>query len=252
MGRSIGEDERAAAELLRGRGWGVEAPMQFRSDMEEGFFALWRRVEPFTMTSLERGYALYRSVLHLLNRKLPGSFIECGVWKGGSALLMALTILAEGATPRDIYLFDTFRGMPEPGEEDKIAWSGESVKGRWKRQDFADWAVGRKEVAERILSTGYPPHRLHLVEGDVEETLLPFSRETGPVALLRLDTDWYASTRVELEVLYPRLQRGGVLIIDDYGHFTGARKAVDDYFGEREDVPLLSRVDYTGRVGVKP
>ena len=96
-------------------------------------------------------------------------------------------------------------------------------------------------------STGYPPEWVAYVEGLVEETIT----RSAPtrIALLRLDTDWYESTHHELVHLYPQLERGGVLIVDDYGHFAGARKAVDEYFAD--DPILLSRIDYTGRMAVK-
>src|SRR5690606_24776929 len=100
-----------------------------------------------------------------------------------------------------------------------------------------------------MVSTGYPMERCHFVEGKVEDTI----PATVPdrISLLRLDTDWYESTRHELEHLWPLLQPGGVLIIDDYGHFEGARKAVDEYFLDRSDAPLLNRIDYTGRIAIK-
>jgi hypothetical protein len=106
-----------------------------------------------------------------------------------------------------------------------------------------------EEVRAAVLSTGYPAERVHMVEGKVEDTLPGAAPER--IAVLRLDTDWYASTKHEMEQLYPRLSPGGVLILDDYGHYEGARQAVDEYFAEHGGRPLLSRVDYTGRVGVK-
>lgn len=99
-------------------------------------------------------------------------------------------------------------------------------------------------------STGYPPERIHLVPGRVEDTVPAQAPER--IALLRLDTDWYASTKHELDHLYPRLSDGGVLIVDDYGHFEGARRAVDDYLAEQAEPLLLNRIDYTGRIAVKP
>jgi hypothetical protein len=109
--------------------------------------------------------------------------------------------------------------------------------------------VPAEVVRERVESTGYPPERIHLIEGRVEDTL----PATAPdrLALLRLDTDWYASTRHELLHLYPLLGDGGVLIVDDYGHYEGARQAVDEYFAERGETVLLQRIDYTGRMAVK-
>jgi predicted O-methyltransferase YrrM len=92
---------------------------------------------------------------------------------------------------------------------------------------------------------------VRFVEGDVVQSLKIESNLPESISVLRLDTDWYESTRAELEVLYPRLSPGGVLIIDDYGHWGGAKKAVDEYFRGRPK-PLLQYTDYTGRMGVKP
>jgi hypothetical protein len=100
-----------------------------------------------------------------------------------------------------------------------------------------------------MATTGYPADKLVFVKGRVEDTL-PGSAPAA-VALLRLDTDWYQSTRHELEHLYPRLAAGGVLVLDDYGSFEGARKAVDEYFAEYDIGPYLHRVDSTGRIAVK-
>ncbi|MCW2967337.1 MAG: macrocin O-methyltransferase, partial [Solirubrobacteraceae bacterium] len=105
------------------------------------------------------------------------------------------------------------------------------------------------DVRNTVLGTGYPPERIHFVRGPVEETLPEHAPER--LALLRLDTDWYESTRAEMEHLYPRLSDGGVLIIDDYGHWDGARRAVEEHFAANGDAPLLHRIDYTGRIGIK-
>jgi hypothetical protein len=106
------------------------------------------------------------------------------------------------------------------------------------------------EVRATLARTGHADDRLHLVPGLVEETIP--AQVPDRIALLRLDTDWEASTAHELAHLWPRVAPGGVLIVDDYGHWRGARRAVDAYFHGREDAPLLLRVDYTGRVSVRP
>lgn len=244
------DEQRALADRLDASGWGVVPPDQFRIDIEPEFIELWESISAYTMTSLERAYALYRSVRYVARRGIPGDFVECGVWRGGSCMLMAKTLLAfatEAASlDRTIYLYDTFTGMTEPGDEDIIAWNGRSVRERFER--FASWAVCREEVEANLQSTGYPPERLRFVEGDIVETLESVRPES--IALLRLDTDWYASTAAELDALYPLLVPGGVIIIDDYGHFKGARKAVDEYFAVHPE-PLFLRADYTGRVAVK-
>jgi hypothetical protein len=107
-----------------------------------------------------------------------------------------------------------------------------------------------EDVQANMARSSYPSQRIHLVKGPVESTIPGVAPDD--IALLRLDTDWYESTRHELEHLFPRLVPGGVLIIDDYGHWQGARQAVDEYLA-KSDVPiLLNRVDYTGRIAVIP
>jgi O-methyltransferase len=119
-----------------------------------------------------------------------------------------------------------------------------------RRRSGSSWMEASiEDVKQNMLSTGYPTEQLHFIKGDVQETI----PATVPdrIALLRLDTDWYASTLHELQHLYPLLVPGGVLIIDDYGHFDGARQAVDEYFAEQGTPILLHRLDYTGRMIVK-
>lgn len=238
------------AALLRKEGWGTIPPEQYASDIEKSFSKIWSAVKPFTMTYLERGYALYKTVEYLCRNRIPGDFAECGVWKGGSSMLMALSLLDFDDTSRRLCLYDTYSGMTEPTREDVIAWNNKSVSERWEGGNFGSWAIGEEEVAMNMNSTGYPRELIRYVAGDVCETL--DSNVPESLALLRLDTDWYRSTAKELEVLYPRLVPGGVLIVDDYGHFKGARQAVDEYFEGIGFFPYLHRSDYTGRVLIKP
>ena len=146
--------------------------------------------------------------------------------------------------------------MTEPTSEDVIAWNNRKVIEKWEedragvKDNFGSWSVEREEVAVNMRSTGYPQELITYVVGDVCTTLDVHVPES--ISLLRLDTDFYRSTVKELEVLYPKLVSGGVLIVDDYGHFKGARQAVDEYFEAAGFFPYLSRVDYTGRVIIKP
>ncbi len=238
---------------LKEKGYGIIPPEQYLSDMEKDFLDIWSTANLFTMTSIERGYALFKTVEYIVKNKIPGDFVECGVWKGGSCMIMAMTLELFEDTNRKIYLYDTYEGMPKPTAEDVITWNGRSVLEKWeedisgKKDNFGSWAVGLEEVKANISNCNYPSDNFIFVPGDVAETL----KEIKPdkIALLRLDTDWYASTVLELEILYPVLVERGALIIDDYGHFDGARKAVDEYFQNR--TIFLSRIDYTGRVGIK-
>ena len=239
------EDEELA-EILRSRGWGCESPATFGIDLDKAFLKIWQQVSPYTLISIERGYAVYTAVNHIVRRNIPGDFVECGVWQGGTCMLMALTLMELGAAPRRIWMYDTYTGMTPPTGEDRIASTGQAVSERWSE---GWWAAGTDLVRSHLELTGYPMELFTMVEGDVCLTL--DDSRPGKTALLRLDTDWYASTRKELEVLYPDLQCGGVLIIDDYGHFSGSRQAVDEYFQSDSRAPLFQRSDYTGRMAVK-
>jgi len=221
------------------------------ADLAEADRALIARVEPFTMTSLERRASLLGAVDHIVKHRIPGDIVECGVWRGGSMMLVALALMARGDTSRHLYLFDTFEGMSEPTAEDK-GLSGESAEAQLARtdRDHPLWAVASLEdVKANLAATGYPADKIHYVKGKVEDTI----PQTIPqrIALLRLDTDWYESTKHELKHLYPLLSRHGLLIIDDYGHWQGARQAVDEYFAGSAQPVFLHRVDYTARLLVK-
>lgn len=218
--------------------------------------AIIARAQPLSITSLERLQAVIDAVRYCEARGLPGAFAECGVWRGGSVLAMILSLQQLGVTDRDIYLYDTFEGMVEPTAVDTTPF-GASATEIWEAArdtDSTPWPEYFNEcfnedvVRETLLATGYPGARLHFVRGRVEDTLPGLA--PPEIALLRLDTDWYESTRHELVHLYPRVSPGGVLIIDDYGHWEGSARAVDEYFAEHPPV-LLSRIDYSGRMAVK-
>ena len=220
-------------------------------DFDETDAELCRRVAPFTMTTPPRIYALTRAVEYIARQPIDGAIVECGVWRGGSMMAVALTLLRLGVTDRDLYLFDTFTGMTEPGEQD-VKHTGESAADLLARAglDSDDWAIATiDQVREAVLSVGYPEERIHFVAGRVEETLP--AHAPAEIALLRLDTDWYSSTKHELEHLYPRLARGGVLVVDDYAYWHGARRAVDEYIEEHDLALLLNRIDYTARIAVR-
>jgi hypothetical protein len=165
---------------------------------------------------------------------------------------VALTLLEAGDTERHLHLFDTFEGMPPPGEHDVRSSDGKDAAGLLAThgQDAAVWArAGLDDVREGMLETGYPAERVHFHPGKVEETIPERAPET--ISILRLDTDWYSSTKHELEHLYDRLSPGGVLIIDDYGSWEGARKATEEFL-ERTGEPLLLLPIGFGRIAVKP
>ncbi len=209
-------------------------------------------VRPYTVTSYERIHALIESVHYILRNNIKGDFIECGVCKGGSMMTIALTLLSMKVKNRDLYLFDTFEGMPPPGERDIDLWGNPAKEcsdenGYSKNNSSNETSL--VNVKRAMSLTGYPMERIHFVKGLVENTL----PEKAPkkIALLRLDTDWYSSTNHEMVHLFPHLSSKGILIVDDYGHFKGAKQAVDEYFQYNKLKPFLHRIDYTGRLIIK-
>jgi hypothetical protein len=254
LGYGIGESRtarNAALRMLARRGYGVRPA--FDADVAPEHRAIVEHVRPHTMTSQRSIVGLCEAVEYVVRNEIAGAFVECGVWRGGSVMAEALTLLGLGVSDRDLYLFDTFAGMPMPDPDDvSLHDAPQAALARWQRDQRADhnaWAYASIDtVRQNLAATGYPAERMHVVQGLVEETIPVRAPEV--IALLRLDTDWYASTKHELEHLYPRLVHGGVLILDDYGSWAGARKAVDEYLPTSG--LFLSRLDGIARLAIKP
>jgi len=240
---------RRAGDLL----WQLAQRVAYPPDFSAADIALHCAVGPFTMTSPERVRALADAVRYVIANGIPGAFVECGVWRGGSMMVVAKVLLAAGASDRDLFLFDTFEGMPAPTSRD-VAYDGRSaaklLSKRPRHVGDRVWCIAdERDVRANLAGTGYPAERIHLIPGRVEETLP--GAGPGSIALLRLDTDWYESTLHELRHLEPAVVHGGVVMIDDYGHWSGARMAVDEYLESLRPRPLLHRVDYTARSWIK-
>ena len=222
------------------------------ADMDDEAKEIIRAVRPFTMTSPDKLYALILATRYVVKHSIPGDIVECGVWRGGSMHAAAMTLAACGVTDRDLYLFDTYDGMPPPSDADVRLADGSSAEDllATSPRDSKVWAVATlDDVRAAFASVPYPAEKVHFVKGLVEETV-PV-QAPGQISILRLDTDWYESTRHELDHLYPRLSPGGVLLIDDYGYWQGSRRAVDEYI-ERTGARLLLHRMSSGRVAVKP
>jgi O-methyltransferase len=223
------------------------------ADFDESTLDTYHRVKQYTMTTPERIASLCNAVNYLVKNNIEGDFVECGVWRGGSTMAAIDTLIKAGDKSREIYLYDTFEGMSEPTEIDKV-FTGTGADELMNITDRNDptsvWCYSAlEEVQQNVGTLKYPVSKVHYVKGKVEDTIpqtIP-----GKIALLRLDTDWYESTAHELKHLYPLLVPGGVIIIDDYGHWEGARLAVDEYIAAKKLPLLLNRIDYTGRIGVK-
>lgn len=208
----------------------------------------------YTMTSFERLANTVRSCNYVVENKIAGDFVECGVWRGGNGILAKKVFSALGSD-KMVWMFDTFGGMTEPTEFDVAATTQTSADEKFKdsqRGTHNAWCYASLEdVQQNCLDSGFQLTDFTFIKGDVCKTLGDTSNLPSEISILRLDTDWYESTKSELEILYPLLSTKGVLIIDDYGHWEGARKAVDEYFQDSDYKPYMNSIDYTGRSAIK-
>lgn len=211
-------------------------------------------VKPYTMTGPYSILSLIYSVNYLIKNKISGDIVECGVWKGGSMMAVLKTLQDLKNYDKEIYLFDTFSGMPKPTDQDVKVGSTVKASTKFNKEkigkDSSNWVnASIYDVKENIAKIGYDKNKIHFVEGKVEETIPYYA--PSKIALLRLDTDWYKSTLHELIHLFPLLVKGGIIIIDDYDDWGGARKAVDQYLYENEIPLFLNKILGGGRIGVK-
>lgn len=230
--------------------------MAYSADIlrEIEFVSIHGKSREYTMVNKERSFGLYKAVEYICRNNIEGDIVECGVWKGGQAMIMAHTLLQENDTSRKIWLYDTYTGMSEPTNYDIKISTHEKAKTLLLKKDKSTerdniWCYAPvEEVKRNVMSTGFNPNNFVFVKGKVEDTIP--NQIPSKIALLRLDTDWYESTYHELVHLFPRLVKGGVLIIDDYGTWEGQKKAVDQYIKENNIKILLTRVT-DGCIGVR-
>ena len=192
---------------------------------------------PYTMLTYPRLSKLYEMATHLERKKISGCFVECGVWNGGSAGVVAK--VAEHNKNRHIWLFDSWEGLPQPSQFD-ISYTG--------RQGEKGDALGSEEkVKELILKKlKLNNNRVHLVKGWFDDTIPLYKKDINKIALLHLDCDWYKSVKFCLEELYDNVVEGGFIGIDDYGHWRGCKRAVDEFVENRNLNIELVKIDYTG------
>jgi hypothetical protein len=206
----------------------------------------------YTMSLPTSRWALVQALRHLHNAGIEGDFVECGVWRGGN-LVIARRMAENLGRERRIWAYDTFGGMTEPSEHDvkfgKTLDTNQKFE-ELQRDGFNDWCYASlEEVRANVEKTGGIGEVVYR-KGDVRETLADAANLPDKIALLRLDTDFYDSTKIEMETLYPRLVSGGVLIVDDYGAWAGSKKAVDEYLGQ--PLPWLHYINRDARLMIKP
>ena len=210
-------------------------------------------ISNYSMTPKIRIFNLLQALRYLKNKKIPGDYVECGVWKGGNILLLKKFLETEDLYQRNIYAYDTFEGMTKPDENDfEISNNNFATKllEKDKSKKTNVWGIcSLEEVKKNISKHVKNLNNINFIKGPVENTLNENKNTPEKISLLRLDTDWYQSTKKELEVLYEKVERGGVIIIDDYGHWGGSKKAVDEFFSNK--FVWMHYVDYACRLIIK-
>lgn len=210
------------------------------------FLEIYNKCKEYTTATIEEAYSYYKAVQYIIRNKIPGDFVECGVWKGGVPMLIAYTLIELGENSKKIYLYDTFEGMAKPTKEDIYVQDKHSALKRWKDAK-GNWCYSSlQEVKNNLVLINYPEENLVFVKGKVEDTLKKIISKR--IAFLKLDTEWYESIKNELVYLFPKLSKKGILIVDYYDEWEGTKKAVDKYL-KRKSI-FLNRIGKTGRIGV--
>ncbi len=220
----------------------IRKPTNFPDIKDETFWRVFKKCEPYSMIGVDAFYNIFKSVEYITKNKLAGDFVECGVFLGGAAMAVAEFLAYFEGIKRKIFLYDTFEGFPDNTKDYDVR--GNEVKFH-RHENFRD-------VVERNLaSCEYDLEQFEIIPGCVEDTLAVASNLPERISYLRLDTDYYESTKVEFHVLYPRLVARGICTIDDYGTFQGAQRATDEYLAECDYFPMTFRINSGVRVLVK-
>lgn len=225
----------------------------FLAEIEENDANFLKKINKYTMCTPANHWAIIQAMNHIKKNGIKGDLVECGVYKGGNIILFDY-LNKKFSLNKQIYAFDTFEGMSEPGDHD-IDLKNKSAK--LTKNNYEDhnikWCYSSlDEVKKNIVKfNSHISNNFKFIKGDVIKTLNNKNNLPEKISLLRLDTDFYESTKKELEILYPKLEKNGVLIIDDYGHWQGAKKAVDEYFNTKNNFHWFHRIDYASRLFIK-
>jgi O-methyltransferase len=201
---------------------------------------IFNKVKPITLLEKERVFANIDSVQHIIDHDIDGDIVEVGVFKGGSIISMILALEELKIKNRKIHLFDTFEGMTEPTNVD-IDLNNQHAS-ILMDDPLVSCGCSLNEVIKNVnFHCKYPKDLINYHKGDILKTIFIPSK----IAILRLDTDWYESTKFELENFYDKVSKNGVIIIDDYGHWQGCKKAVDEFLSKNPKIEI-EKIDYTG------
>jgi len=215
----------------------------FPEYIEDSFIQLYKKYCDLSMVPWQGMHDSYQAAKYLSLNSIEGEIVECGVYKGGCLGLISETInlFNKGLNDRKFYLFDTFEGMSDPTSDDYKIFEKDALytlkrfKEQKREDGSSDNARGElHEVKDTILKANKNLDNFKFIKGMVETTLKDEKNIPEKIALLRLDTDFYESTKIELEILFSKLVKGGILIIDDYGHWSGANKATNQFFSKNK------------------
>jgi hypothetical protein len=207
---------------------------------------VWETTKPYTLLSADRVINNIHSINEVIHKNIPGDIVEIGVWKGGSVMSMLMALNNNGER-RHVHLYDTFEGMTPPTEYDILTNHNVHYDVVIETEPRHKCKVELESVKQNVSSVRYPPYYIHYHVGDIMKT----TEYPLAIALLRLDTDFYDSTKFELEHFYPLVSSGGIIIIDDYGFWKGSRKATDEFLIDKPNI-VLNKIDNTGVWFYKP
>ena len=225
----------------------------YLAEIEESDFNFLKKINKFTMSTPANHWTIIQSLQHIKKNNIEGDLVECGVYKGGNIILFDY-LLEKYQLSKKIFAYDTFEGMSEPSDiyihiKNNLP---SQTKKNYEKNNIVWCYASLDEVKNNIKKFNLQfENKFKFIKGDVLKTLKVKDNLPEKISLLRLDTDFYESTKIELEVLFPRLVKNGILIIDDYGHWKGAKKAVDEYFNLKENFKWLHRIDYASRLLIK-
>lgn len=206
------------------------------------FQELFQVIHPYTMVGEERLFSLFSLAKRVCREDIPGNFVECGVAAGGSSALLAYIIKRYSKRVRWHFAFDSFEGMPSPGEQDRdVAGMAADLSG-WGTGTCAAPEASLKEICDKLgVSQIVKPVKGYF------ETVLPKMRDKiGMIAFLHMDGDWYESTKTILHNLYDRVVNDGLIQVDDYGYWQGCKKAIHEFESSRSVQFEVKQIDGTG------
>jgi O-methyltransferase len=231
---------------------GYSAPVEMNEQDIE--LVQWVHREQLSMATFAGLFSTVAAAKYVAENQIDGDFVECGVWRGGNSIIAA-EIFRRYQLDKKVFLFDTFKGMTEPTQDDRSLVDNEPALKEYIRQQeetHNSWCFAPLgEVQSNFRKRNLLDANVVFVEGPVEDTLRQSGVPPKRISFLRLDTDWYESTKVELEILYPLVPQGGVVVIDDYGCWSGSKKATDEYFSDGKARPFFHVTDETRRIGIK-